>query len=950
MPGIDIDFDSLPMRRFFRTAHWPRPLPLLRALGGLLVGTASLGAQAADPICDSPTHATLLQAQGQREAGGVQAQWMNGTQILWPGASAQDGVRWRLLVSSNGQLDALPGQTARGFDEAITLQAEPAATIPAVLRHAGAGLVLALPASSAASAAKLQTLHQRVHGSQSLLVREDAQGRVEAVVRLQIAQALDAVFAPAAESATLGASPEGRGARALTRFALWAPTARQVQLCLYPDARSPSVERLDLQREAASGVWQLSRKGDARGRYYRYAVTVWVPGQGLVRQLVTDPYSVSLSANSQRSYIADLADPALAPRGWTHTPSPTRVQHPVDMTIYELHVRDFSVGDSSVPAEHRGKYLAFTHPRSRGMQHLRALARAGLTDVHLLPVFDLATVPEKGCVTPAIEGRGDSEQPQAQALAAAAQDCFNWGYDPLHFNAPEGSYATDADDGARRIHEFRHMVMGLHHAGLRVGMDVVYNHTSASGQHAQSVLDRIVPGYYQRLNLQGEVERSTCCDNTATEHRMMDKLMSDSVLLWAQHYRIDSFRFDLMGHQPREAMVRMHQRVQQATGRRIDFIGEGWNFGEIKDGARFVQASQLSLNGTGIGTFNDRLRDAVRGGSASDNAQRIRAEQGYVSGLVLHPNEVAPPREREVLLRAADQVRAGLAGSLREYRVHSASDQTLALQDIPYGDQPTGYVTQPAEVVNYVENHDNLTLYDSLVFKLPRQTSSAERARVQTLASALVALSQGVAYFHAGQDILRSKSLDGNSYDSGDWFNRLDWTYREHHFGTGLPPARDNAHLYPLMRELLRDEALRARPADIAFARDAFRDWLRIRQSTRLLRLTTAQDIRQRLRFFNTGAQQNPAVIAAHLDGAGLPEAGFAELVYLVNVDTQAHSVQDSQLAGAAWQLHPVHLAADAADTRPRQQARADAAQGRFVVPPRTAVVFVRPLPTGAAR
>ena len=619
------------------------------------------------------------------------------------------------------------------------------------------------------------------------------------------------------------------------------------------------------------------------------------------------------------------------------------------MSIYELHVRDFSNTDTSVPAAHRGKYLAFTHAPSRGMRHLRALAQAGLTDVHLLPVFDLATVPEAGCVTPKITGSGDSEQPQAAVTAAAAKDCFNWGYDPLHFNAPEGSYATDAYDGAKRILEFRRMVLGLHRAGLRVGMDVVYNHTSASGQHPQSVLDRIVPGYYQRLNLKGEVERSTCCDNTATEHRMMDKLMSDSVLLWAQHYRIDSFRFDLMGHQPREAMVRMQQRVQQATGRRIDFIGEGWNFGEIKDGARFVQASQLSLNGTGIGTFNDRLRDAVRGGSASDNAERIRAEQGYVSGLVLQPNEVAPARDRAVLLRTADQVRAGLAGSLRHYRLHSAHGQTLALQDIPYGDQPTGYVLEPAEVVNYVENHDNLTLYDSLAFKLPRQTSSAERARVQMLASALVALSQGVAYFHAGQDILRSKSLDGNSYDSGDWFNRLDWTYREHHFGTGLPPARDNANLYPLMRELLRDPTLRATPADIAFARDAFRDWLRIRSSTRLLRLTSAQDIQQRLRFFNTGPDQNPAVIAGHLQGQGLPDAGFDELVYLVNVDTRAHTVQDLALAGTGWQLHPVHRAATAADTRPREQARADA-EGRFTVPPRTAVVFVRPLPTGSSR
>ena len=927
-----------------------RPSPnrlnqLTRAWGWLCAGLLglSLQAKAADAICDSSSLATVLQVPAQPQPTGTQAMWANGREIFWPGQIHAEGSRWRLLVSHTGRLQAQPGEVAIGADEALTLQALDS-TPPAALSHAGAGLMLQAPASTASP-----DWQQRAQGSQTLLVREDAQGRVQAVAALQIALALDAVLAQAAESATLGATPQGRGPKASTRFALWAPTARLVQLCLYPDARSPASERLDLQRDAASGVWQLQRPGDARGRYYRYAVTVWVPGQGLVRQLVTDPYSVSLSANSQRSYIADLADPALSPAGWAETKAPQRVRHPVDMSIYELHVRDFSITDTSVPIAHRGKYLAFTHAPSRGMRHLRALAQAGLTDVHLLPVFDLASVPEVGCVTPKTTGSGDTEQPQAAATAEAAKDCFNWGYDPLHFNAPEGSYATNADDGAKRILEFRRMVLSLHNAGLRVGMDMVYNHTSASGQHPQSVLDRIVPGYYQRLNLKGEVERSTCCDNTATEHRMMGKLMSDSVLLWAQHYRIDSFRFDLMGHQPREAMVRMQQRVQQATGRRIDFIGEGWNFGEIKDGARFVQASQLSLNGTGIGTFNDRLRDAVRGGSASDSAERIRAEQGYVSGLVLQPNEVAPARDRAVLLRAADQVRAGLAGSLRHYRLNSAHGHTLALQDIPYGDQPTGYVLEPAEVVNYVENHDNLTLYDSLAFKLPRQTSSAERARVQTLASALVALSQGVAYFHAGQDILRSKSLDGNSYDSGDWFNRLDWTYREHHFGTGLPPARDNAHLYPLMRELLRDPVLRATPADIAFARDAFRDWLRIRSSTRLLRLTSAQDILQRLRFFNTGPDQNPAVIVGHLQGQDLPDAGFAELVYLVNVDTRAHTVQDPALAGTGWQLHPVHRAATAADTRPREQARADA-EGSFTVPPRTAVVFVRPLPTGSSR
>ena len=209
----------------------------------------------------------------------------------------------------------------------------------------------------------------------------------------------------------------------------------------------------------------------------------------------------------------------------------------------------------------------------------------------------------------------------------------------MHYTAPEGSYASNPADGAARLREFRQMVMGLHRAGLRVGMDVVYNHTFASGQHEKSVLDRIVPGYYHRLNAEGVVERSTCCDNTATEQMMMGKLLIDSVLTWAQGHHIDSFRFDLMGHQPRALMERLAARLKAETGREIPLIGEGWNFGEVADGQRFVQASQLSLNGSGIGTFSDRGRDAVRGGSAGDSGAAMVARQGYVSGLYHDPNE-----------------------------------------------------------------------------------------------------------------------------------------------------------------------------------------------------------------------------------------------------------------------------------------------------------------------
>ena len=212
---------------------------------------------------------------------------------------------------------------------------------------------------------------------------------------------------------------------------------------------------------------------------------------------------------------------------------------------------------------------------------------------------------------------------------------------------------------------------------------------------------------------------------------------------------------------------------------------------------------------------------------------------------------------------------------------------------------------------------------------------------MQVLALALNAFSQGVAYFHAGGELLRSKSLDRNSFDSGDWFNRIDWTGQQHHFGTGLPPRGDNGADWALMRPLLADAALRPTPGDIAFTRDAFRDLLRLRASSSLFRMRNATDVQQRLHFANTGPRQNPVVIAGHLDGRGYPGAHFDEVLYLVNVSPEAQSLLLPDQRGKAYRLHPVHRADDAADARPRQAARYDARRGRFTVPPRTAVVFV---------
>lgn len=888
------------------------------AIHGNARATAIADAPAAPPSlddCRTDDPATVL--RGSALPRPARAYWLDVRRVQWPGAQ-RDGafrIHWSakgaLALTADGRVEGADGT----FDLAPAAGALPA-PVRARFRHVADGPVLEVQATNRARLVELQR-------SQSILVRE-RDGRVVEATALQNAGALDDLHR-AAHQADLGAVP---GARA-TAFAIWAPTARAVGVCVHPDARADAAEFHALSFDPRTGVWAARLPGDLSGRYYRYVVDVHVRGIGLVRNRATDPYSVSLSADSRRSYVARLDSALLEPPGWRRVRRPPALAAPTDLVVYELHVRDFSRDDPTVPAAHRGKYLAFTHDASDGMRHLRALAQAGVTDVHLLPVFDFATVPESGCVEPRVDGDAADERPQSIVAATAARDCFNWGYDPLHFGAPEGSYATDPDDGARRIREFRAMVQALHATGLRVGMDVVYNHTMAAGQDGWSVLDRIVPDYYHRLDASGEVERSTCCANTATEHRMMERLMIDTAVLWAREHRVDSFRFDLMGHQPRAAMERLQARVNAAAGRDVPLLGEGWNFGEVADGARFVQASQLSLQRSGIATFSDRARDAVRGGGPSDRGTDLVTRRGWVNGA-------STPDE---LRRAADLVLAGLAGTLRDYELARADGRRVALAAIDYHGQPAGYAVAPGEVVNYVENHDNHTLFDANALKLPPDTTREDRARIQLLALATVAFSQGIAYFHAGGELLRSKSLDRNSFDSGDWFNRLDWRGTTNHYGTGLPPASENLRDWDVLRPRLADARIAAHAAEIAWTRDAFLDLLRIRSSSKLFRLATAHEIRARLQLHEGEPGAPPLAIAGWLRGDGVRDAGFRDVVYLLNADRIPRTVRIDALRGRTLRLHPVHTGGGA-DRRARD-ARFSTAEATFTIPPLTAVAFV---------
>jgi len=899
--------------------------------------------------CNAPAQSTTLSAAKQSITD-ARAIWLDASTIQWPSTTLAVGESLALYTSPNGEIVAEKGQRMAGASRRVSLVPRTTALPDAMAeryKYLAAGTVVVLAHENRAL---IDTLLQE----QVVVAKEDAAGRLLDVTMLQHPGALDDRYQRAQTLPDLGAVVD----RHRTTFKLWAPTAQRVHLCRYDSALAPAKVAYKLRRETVTGVWQYELPQPSRKQrdvYYAYLVDVWVTGIGIVRNRVTDPYSQTLSADSKRSMAIAMNDPALLPKNWYAVTARHRVKHAVDMSIYELHVRDFSMNDTRVAESSRGKYMAFTESNSRGMQHLQKLSKAGLTDVHLLPVFDFATVPESGCVTPNIKvdpgESGASESPQAEIARVRDRDCYNWGYDPLHFNAPEGSYATDTNDDRVRVREFREMVQALNNIGLRVGMDVVYNHMSASGQREKSVLDRIVPGYYHRLNANGAVETSTCCDNTATEHRMMEKLMSDSVLHWAKHYKIDSFRFDLMGHQPRAAMERMQSRLKRELGRDIQLIGEGWNFGEVESGKRFVQASQLSLNHTGIGTFTDRLRDAVRGGGFGDNAEGLVRNQGYINGMNYDANEAAvaaltaatpvDAANTKQLMQTADMIRAGLAGSIRDYTLPTFDGSTKRLDEMQYHGAPVGYASEPSEVVNYVENHDNETLFDFNAYKMPLTATREDRARAQVLGIAITAFAQGIAYFHAGIDILRSKSMDRNSFDSGDWFNRIDWTYRDNGFASGLPRKDENGDKWSIIRARLVDPDIKPTQHEIEWTAAATRELLAIRASSSLFRMKTAADIQQRLRFFNVGPSQVPTVIAAELDGTHYEGANFKKIIYLINVDKIAHAVADPRFVGGRFELHPIQASAARSESSVASTSGFDAATGAFSVPARSVSVFV---------
>jgi pullulanase len=540
----------------------------------------------------------------------AKAHWVTPDLILWNLGTVVPGSSFALHVAPNAGLEL----TDTGISESETLPLElyePGVPeeVLAKFPHLTGYTALILREGDAAEAKGLL--------KNQLVVSMTVGDKIVDATSLQIPGVLDFLYADAAYQETLGVSWEGD----VPGLKLWGPTAQSVKLHVFDNAADETAQRvLEMQYDDTTGIWSVTGDSSWKNKYYLYEVMVYAPStQKIETNIVTDPYSVALSMNSTKSQIVNLSDASLKPESWDSLQKAGVT--PEDITVYELHIRDFSVNDPTVSEEQRGTYLAFANLNTRGMKHLRSLAEAGLTHLHLLPTFDIATINEDKTTWKSpgdlSEFPADSSQQQEAINAIRDEDAFNWGYDPYHYNVPEGSYAVDANN---RVFEYRQMVQALNKIGLRVVTDVVYNHTNSSGQNDKSVLDKIVPGYYHRLNADGFVETSTCCQNTATEHRMMQKLMVDSVVLWAKEYKIDAFRFDLMGHHMVEDMKAVRAALDELTleqdgvdGKGIYLYGEGWNFGEVANNARGINATQLNLAGSGIGTFSDRLRDAVRG-------------------------------------------------------------------------------------------------------------------------------------------------------------------------------------------------------------------------------------------------------------------------------------------------------------------------------------------------
>lgn len=499
-----------------------------------------------------------------------------------------------------------------------------------------------------------------------------------------------------------------------TSFRVWAPTASEVTLNLYKEGSGDNLIESIPMGKNIQGTWYKKVDGDLNGVYYTYKVTV----ENKTNEAV-DPYAKTAGVNGLRGMVIDLN--STDPEGFREVKKP-EFMNPTDAIIYELHIRDLSA-DSSSGIKHTGKFLGLTERgtknkegHSTGLDHLIDL---GITHLHLLPVYDYVTVDESKL-----------EEPQ-----------FNWGYDPENYNVLEGSYSTDPSKGEVRVKEFKEMIKTLHENGIRVVMDVVYNHTYKT---IDSNFNKIVPDYYYRKDMYGFSNGSGCGNETASEKFMFRKFMIDSLTFWAKEYEIDGFRFDLMGVHDIETMNLIREALDEIDPS-IILYGEGWTGGPslLPEHLKAVKNNARQLNR--IAVFSDDIRDGIKG------SVHYKEERGFVSGNT----------------GMKEAVKFGIVASTGHHQV----DYMKA--------KKRPWAKEPYHTITYTSAHDNYSLWDKLCISAKDETLE-DRIKMNLLSAAIVLTSQGIPFFQAGEELLRSKIReDGeiieNSYNSSDFVNSIKW-------------------------------------------------------------------------------------------------------------------------------------------------------------------------------
>lgn len=501
-----------------------------------------------------------------------------------------------------------------------------------------------------------------------------------------------------------------------TVFKLWSPIAEEVRLNIYEKGHGENLLESYSMHCKPNGLWRLKLRGDYKNRYYTYQVKTG----GKYLDETPGIYAVAVGVNGNRAMVVDLNE--TNPEGWENHLRPA-LKSFNDVIIYELHVRDLTIDEES-GSSYPGKYLGLVETgtksktgQSTGIDHIKEL---GITHVHLLPVFDYFMVDEANLHTPQ----------------------FNWGYDPHNYNTPEGSYSSDPFNAEVRIKEFKQMIMGFHNNGIRVIMDVVFNHTFLT---ENSLFNREVPGYYYRQTEDGEWSNASGCGNeTASERAMMRKYIIESCKFWVTEYKVDGFRFDLMGIHDIETLNLLSEELKKIDPT-IYVYGEGWTAGSspLPDSLRALKANTLKL--TEIAAFSDDIRDAIKG-SVFDTTSI-----GFVNGGK----------------NTEESIKFGIVGST----FHPEIDYSKCIYSKKH------WAEKPSQAINYVSCHDNNTLYDKLIISR-RDAPLADIRKMDKLANAIVLTSQGVPFLHAGEEILRTKDEEHNSFNLPDDINRIEWEWK----------------------------------------------------------------------------------------------------------------------------------------------------------------------------